>query len=278
MFDATYQSIICFFMTYLLFAPASANSHSGQSVDDRERMGVYVACATIVVVNLYVLINTYRWDWLMLLIVSISILLIWFWTGVYSAFRTSEQFYKAAPQVFGQLTFWAVSFLTVVLCLLPRFTAKVVQKIYFPLDVDIIREQVRQGRFKHLDDSGAKMFPPKVSSTTSSEITPPAHTNRNPNLPDDERPIYPPSIAPTTTTHGNPRSQTGSDGTEYTRHQPSPSIDRQTRPSFDRARPSFDRIRSSMDRVRPSFEASNDFTSAALLARIESSHSHRTCR
>ncbi|KAH0543184.1 hypothetical protein FGG08_002445 [Glutinoglossum americanum] len=278
MFDATYQSIICFFMTYLLFAPATSSSHSGQSVDDRERMGVYVACATIVVVNLYVLINTYRWDWLMLLIVAISILLIWFWTGVYSAFKSSEQFYKAAPQVIGQLTFWAVSFLTVILCLLPRFTAKVVQKIYFPLDVDIIREQVRQGRFKYLDDPGASAFPPKISSTASSEITQPAHPNRNPNLADDERPIYPPSIAPTTTTHGNPRSQTGSDGTEYTRHQPSPSMDRHTRPSYDRARPSFDRIRSSMDRVRPSFEASNDFTSAALLARIESSHSYGTSR
>ncbi|KAI9768961.1 MAG: hypothetical protein M1840_004557 [Geoglossum simile] len=274
MFDATYQSIICFFMAYLLFAPASSSSHSGQSVDDRERMGVYVGCATIVVVNLYVLINTYRWDWLMLLIVAISILLIWFWTGVYSAFKSSDQFYKAAPQVFGQPTFWAMSFLTVVLCLLPRFTAKAVQKIYFPLDVDIIRERVRQGEFKYLDDPAANVPSHKISSAASSEITQPARPHRIMNVPDDERPIYPPSIAPTTTTHGNSRSQAGSDGTDYTRHHPSRSIDRQTRPSFDRARPSFDRMRSSMDKCRPSFEASNDFTSAALLARIESSHSY----
>ncbi|KAH0563041.1 hypothetical protein GP486_002387 [Trichoglossum hirsutum] len=278
MFDATYQSLICFFMAYLLFAPASSTSHSGQNVDDRERVGVYVACATIVVVNLYVLINTYRWDWLMLLIVAISILLIWFWTGVYSAFQSSEQFYKAAPQVYGQLTFWAVSPLTVILCLLPRFTAKVVQKIYFPLDVDIVREQVRQGRFKYLDDPGMTTVPPKISSTASSEITQPVRSGNNRNLADDERPIYPPSIAPTTTTHGNPRSQTGSDGTEYTRHQPSPSMDRQTRQSYDRARPSYDRARSSVDRVRPSFEASNDFTSAALLSRIESSRSYRNSK
>jgi phospholipid-translocating ATPase len=46
-----------------------------------------------------------------------------------------------------------------------------------------------------------------------------------------------------------------------------------TRPSIDRARPSYDRVRRSMDRVRPSFEASNDFTSAARLSRIESTHS-----
>jgi phospholipid-translocating ATPase len=42
---------------------------------------------------------------------------------------------------------------------------------------------------------------------------------------------------------------------------------------MERPRPSYDRMRASMDRVRPSFEASNDFTSAARLARVESSHS-----
>jgi phospholipid-translocating ATPase len=42
--------------------------------------------------------------------------------------------------------------------------------------------------------------------------------------------------------------------------------------STDRMRRSFDRTRMSMDRVRPSFEATDDFTSAAMLTRMESSH------
>ncbi|KAL9131949.1 MAG: hypothetical protein Q9217_000229 [Psora testacea] len=272
MFDGIYQSLICFFMPYLLFAAANSVTGDGLSVNDSKRIGVYVACADIVVVNVYILLNTYRWDWLMLLLVSISILLIWAWTGAYTAFRASAQFYKAAPEVYGQLSFWVLTLLTVIICLLPRFSIKAFQKIYLPLDVDIIREQVRQGKFKHLDKYDAYGPPAKMTSTSSSDISQPLKAPPGKQTPfdDDERPIYPPSIAATGTTH-NPRSQTGSDGTDYTGHKR--SLERPTRPSFDRPRPSFDRLRSSMEQVRPSFEASNDFTSAALLSRMESSHS-----
>ncbi len=101
MLDGIYQSLICFFMVYLLFSPATFVTGNGLHVNDLERMGVYVGCAAIVVVNMYVLLNTYRWDWLILVLVIISILLIWFWTGVYTAFTSSARFYKAAPQVYG---------------------------------------------------------------------------------------------------------------------------------------------------------------------------------
>jgi len=276
--DGVYQSLMCFFMPYLLFAPATFNTSSGLNVDDNKRIGVYTASATIVVVNVYILLNTYRWDWLMLLLVSISILLIWFWTGVYTAASSSSQFYEAAPQVYGQLSFWVLLLLTVSVCLLPRFAVKSFQKIFLPLDVDIVREQIRQGKFKYLDKYEAYVPPGKLPSASSSNVSQPdkgAAGTQTP-LEDDERPIYPPSVAATGTTH-NPRSQNGSDGTDYTGHKPSlevprPSFDR-PRPSFDRPRPSFDRMRNSMDQIRPSYEASNDFTSAALLTRMESSHS-----
>ncbi len=273
MFDGIYQSLICFFMGYLLFAPANFVTSSGLNVNDRPRMGVYIACAIIVVVNVYILLNTYRWDWLMLLLVIISTLLIWFWTGVYTASTSAEQFYKAAPQVYGQLSFWVLSLLTIFACLLPRFVAKAYQKLYLPRDIDIIREQVRLGTFDYLDQYEAYVPPTtKVSSTASSDSSQPSKKpSKEPTpLADDERPIYPPSIAATGTTR-NPRSQTGSDGTEYTGHRL--SVDYPTRPSCERPRPSFDRLRTSIERIRPSYEASNDFTSAALLTRVESSHS-----
>ena len=272
MLDGIYQSVICYYMGYLLFAPAKFVTKNGLTVNDRPRMGVFIACATIVVVNVYVLMNTYRWDWLMVLLVAISILLIWFWTGVYTAFSSSLQFYKAAPQVFGQLSFWVMVLLTVAICLLPRFAAKAAQKIFRPRDVDIIREQVQQGKFDFLDQYEAYVPPTKLASATSSEVSEPIKSSKQSQKPleDDERPIYPPSVANTGTTY-NPRSQTGSDGTEYTGHRF--SVDLPQRPSFDRPRPSFERMRDSMDRIRPSFEASNEFTSAALLTRIESSHS-----
>ena len=272
MLDGIYQSVICFFMPYLLFAGSNFVTEDGRNINDNKRIGVYVACPTIAVVNTYVLMNTYRWDWLMLLLVAFSILLIFFWTGVYTAFTASQQFYKAAPEVYGQLTFWTLLLLTISICLLPRFSIKAFQKVFMPRDVDIIREQVSQGKFKFLDRFEAYVPPGKAPSAASSDVSAPMKsTTKTPDImADDERPIYPPSIAATGTTH-NPRSQNGSDGTNYTGHRT--SLERPTRPSFDRPRPSFERMRDSMDRIRPSYEASKDFTSAALLTRVESSHS-----
>jgi phospholipid-translocating ATPase len=271
MVDGIYQSVICFFMAYCLFFPANAVTDNGLSIDDRERFGAYVAPAAVIAINTYILLNTYRWDWLMILLVVVSILLVWFWTGVYSAFKSSEFFYKAAPQVFAQPTFWAVTALSVILSLLPRFCIKTIQKIYFPYDVDIVREQVRQGKFAYLDVGGSPEDSMSKESTTSSDIAKPSKHAYYPSVDEDQRPIYPPSVAATANTH-NTRSHAGSDGTDFTRHRTSIE-QRPVRPSMDRARPSFDRMRQSMDRIRPSFEQSNDFTSAALLTRLESSHS-----
>jgi phospholipid-translocating ATPase len=271
MLDGLYQSLILFYMAYCAFLPGNFVTGNGLNIDDRERFGVYIAVAAIFVINTYILLNTYRWDWLMVLLVVISILLVWFWTGVYSAFSSSDFFYKAASEVFGQATFWAVTCLSIIASLMPRFVVKATQKIYFPYDVDVVREQVRQGKFAYLDaGDGSENAMSKGSSTTSSDIAKPSKHSHYPSVDEDQRPIYPPSVAPTSTTH-NARSQNGSDGTEFTRHRP--SLEAHVRPSFDRVRPSFDRMRASMDRVRPSYEASNDFTSAALLTRLESSHS-----
>ncbi|KZF20825.1 P-type ATPase [Xylona heveae TC161] len=272
MLDGIYQSVICFYMGYLMFKPANFVTANGQNINDRQRIGIYVACATVVVANIYLLMNTYRWDWFTLLIMSISILLVWFWTGVYSAFTSTMTFYGAASEVFGQATFWAVTFLSVIICLLPRFSAKIVQKFYMPYDVDIVREQVKQGKFAYLDEKSAYTVQSNSESTASSdEIPKPAPINGNAYQNEDERPIYPPSVAATRTTH-NPRSQNGSDGTEYTGHRL--SLDPPVRTSVERpSRPSYERVRMSMDRMRPSFEASNDITSAAMLTRMESEYS-----
>ena len=277
MIDGIYQSVMCFFITYLSFAPASAVTKSGHAVDDPPQFGVYVGCATIFVVNVYILLNTYRWDWLMVLIVAISVLLVWWWTGVYSSFQDSGQFYKAAPHVYSQGSYWANFLLTATICLAPRFTAKAFQKLFRPRDIDIVREQVRQGKFKYLDDPEKLESSSKTTSTASSDVSNPTGPKHNPHLSEDRRPLYAPSVAATATTQ-DPRSQRGSDGHDPV--EPRESLDCHPYAAFDRPRPSYDRVRSSMDRMRPSFEASNDITSAALLTRMESSQcygrTHRT--
>ena len=291
MFDAAYQSLICFFMAYLLFAPASAVTANGLDLDERTRFGIFIGTAVIFVINTYVLMNTYRWDWLLVLLTAISILSIWFWTGVYSSFVGSDQFYKAAAEVFGTLSYWVTVLLTIIVCLLPRFASKAFQKVFKPYDVDIIREQEKQGRFRYLNDVSPDASPAKLTggeSANDSKSDGVANGKTHHFVDEDMRPIYPPSVAPTSKTAAttdrnsvNGSTHSFSTGNRLSSEMPAepqsmtePTHSRPVsfqRPlSLDRPRPSFDRVRTSMDMTRPSFEASNDFTSASLLMRLES--------
>lgn len=287
MADGVYQSAIAFFVMYEIFAPATFVTASGLDLAEYRRMGVYAATTAVCAANIYVLYNTYRWDWLMLLIVVVSTILVWTWTGIYTSFTSSAQFYKAGAEVYGTLNFWAYVLVATIMCLLPRFIFKAVQKIYFPLDVDIIREQVSQGKFDYLKGNDSYLPPPPdhKKSFVEPEVDADKYKAANAEPTDEDvRPIYPPSVAPTATTH-NPRSQNGSNSTDYTYRRSmeglpaAPRMSSEGRPlnSYEhRVRPSFDRARMSMDRVRPSFEQSNDFTSAAMLTRIESAHSRNS--
>lgn len=287
MMDGVYQSVMVFFIPYLLFIPSRPVSFSGLGLEDRLRFGAYIAHPAVLTINGYILINTYRWDWIMLLIVAISDLFIFFWTGVYTSFTSSGMFYHTAAQVYGEATFWAVFFIVPVICLFPRFAIKALQKVYWPYDVDIIREQARMGKFVHLDRSEAVeggSGSDEKGSQKSTESSKKAKHAAYGSVDEDLRPIYPPSTATRATTHI--RTQNGSDSTaNFTANRvsldvaaaaasrASLEVPMQGRPSGERARPSYDRMRMSMDRVRPSFEASSDFTSAARLSRIESSAS-----
>ncbi|KAG6037239.1 hypothetical protein E4U41_005245 [Claviceps citrina] len=274
MLDGVYQSVMVFFIPYLLFIPGKSVTVHGLGLEDRLRFGAYVAHPAILAINGYILMNTYRWDWLMLLIVVISDVFIFFWTGVYTSFTSSNYFYHTAAQVYGEATFWAVFFLVPVICLFPRFAIKALQKVYLPYDVDIVREQELMGKFSHLQDGAAADGGSEKASSkeTGSESPKRAKHAAYGSVDEDLRPIYPPSTATCATTHN--QTQNGSDSTtNFTANRISLDIPAHGRPSIERARPSYDRMRASMDRVRPSFEASNDFTSAARLSRIESSQS-----
>ncbi|KAI0019903.1 phospholipid-translocating P-type ATPase [Xylariomycetidae sp. FL0641] len=291
MFDGIYQSVISFFIPYLVFARTTAVTGNGLDMDERFRFGAYVAHPAVLTINLYILINTYRWDWLTLLILAISDLFIFFWTGVYTSSTYAQQFYDAAPQLYGEVSFWATFIITPIICIAPRYAIKALRKVYWPRDVDIIREQISQGKFDHVikekeEERDGEEAPGKssISSSSKSSKKKRRYPPQNVSVDEDLRPIYPPSVATQSVAGHNARSHNGSDGTNYTRHEHASSIDLPVsqpadippipvRPSFDRVRPSYDRMRASMDKVRPSYEATNEFTSAAMLNRLESTQS-----
>jgi phospholipid-translocating ATPase len=287
MADGLYQSVITFFIPYLVASNTPTIAGNGKDITERLRLGAYIAHPAVITINLYILINTYTWDWVTLLIITLSDLLIFFWSGVYTSSTFAMTFYGTAAQIYSELSFWIVLFLTPLICIAPRYASKALQKVFWPYDVDIIREQVTSGKFDKLtkgtQEQGSDVTKESLSSSSSSSRR--KHQPQQ-SVDEDLRPIYPPSIAGTSVAGHGPRSQRGSDGTNYTRHdismetpvdQPADLPDVPIRQSIDRVRPSYDRMRASMDRmdrgVRASFEASNDFTSAAMLSRFESTQS-----
>src|SRR6202022_1065120 len=123
-----YQSLMCFYLPYLLYYRGGFVTMSGLDLNSSREIGVFVVCGTITVVNLYIILNQQHWDWLFLLIVSLSVLSVWIWTGIYSAFKATPQFYQIAAHVFGTLSFWAFTLLMIVAFFLRRFALGKIHK------------------------------------------------------------------------------------------------------------------------------------------------------
>jgi phospholipid-translocating ATPase len=281
MLDGLYQSVLVFWLALFLFGPGNSVTTSGLDVADVKRVGVYVAGGAVLIVNLYVLFNTYRWDWLTVLINVISTLLFFFWTGAYTSSSASDYFYHAAAECFAQGSFWALVFSMVIICLLPRYTTKSGQQIFFPREVDTLRRQVKRGDYDYLKNYEDDLFPPnphkfKQSHSSSSS----AHPLRRG---DEEATIgtapgtatsaarlssEPPQMAENRLSVENQaNNKLRNSAVSSNRMSASP------RPSMDRSRTSYERARNSMDRMRPSFENSDHVTSAAMLTRMSSAGS-----
>lgn len=170
MADALYQSVISFFFPYLLYYITFPNAN-GLPLDHRFLVGVFVTAISCIACNLNILLHQYRWDWLSVLIVAISILLIFIWTGLWTVTTYAGEFYKAAPQVFGTLSFWLCSLIGVLICLIPRFFYDFLQKLYWPKDIDVIRECCKIGNFDAYPDDYDPTDPNKVKiSQYGSEV------------------------------------------------------------------------------------------------------------
>lgn len=171
MVDALYQSVISFFFPYLMYCKGFQNLQ-GLPLDHRFWMGISVICISCISCNIYILSHQYRWDWLSLLIVALSILVVYGWTGIWTSSMQSGEFYKAASQAFGSASVWACTFIGVLICLIPREFYDFVKKIYWPADVDIIRECVRRGDFDPYPDNYDPTDPerPKISNYTSETL------------------------------------------------------------------------------------------------------------
>lgn len=138
--DAIYQSAVCFFFVYSIFFNGTFYSYNGIDLAFRQGMGVLACTTAVFTCNLYVLLNQYRWDFCSLGLNLFSDGFFFLWTCVYSEFVTSNFFYKTGTTVIGTAVYWAYFCLSLCTTTMPRFVYTAVQRIWYPTDVDIIRE------------------------------------------------------------------------------------------------------------------------------------------
>lgn len=171
MLDGIYQSVVSFFFPYLMYYKGFPDM-GGLVLDHRYWIGVVVTSIACISCNIYILFHQYRWDWWSSLFIFISIILVYFWTGVWTTPLYSEEFYKAAQQIFGNLDYWICTIVGVLVCLLPRFLYDFVQKFYHPYDIDIIRECWKNGDFDAYPEDYDPTDPnkPKISDYSKGQM------------------------------------------------------------------------------------------------------------
>lgn len=172
MADGIYQSAISFFFPYLMYRTGFCGMN-GRQIDHRFWMGVVVTCIACISCNIYILFHQYRWDWLSGAIFAFSVLVIYFWTIVWSSVvNSAQEFYGAGAQLFQNATFWACTFIGVIICLMPRFVFDLVQKTVWPKDIDLVRECVQRGDFDAYPQDYDPTDPnrPKISKYTNETV------------------------------------------------------------------------------------------------------------
>ncbi|KAI8085080.1 uncharacterized protein BX664DRAFT_338483 [Halteromyces radiatus] len=138
-FDAIYQSAICFGIPYMLFIVGKMNRH-GYDTEGVYELGTFIAGIAVVVANALVGFTIFSYTWVMVLVIVVSSATFFIWTGVYAQFLTFN--FYGEDILFRDGSFWLCLVITFVICMLPRFVTKYYLHMDQPFDNDIVRELV----------------------------------------------------------------------------------------------------------------------------------------
>ncbi|AHY75722.1 ADI_G0017490.mRNA.1.CDS.1 [Saccharomyces cerevisiae] len=279
MLDGLYQSIICFFFPYLVYHKNMIVTSNGLGLDHRYFVGVYVTTIAVISCNTYVLLHQYRWDWFSGLFIALSCLVVFAWTGIWSSAIASREFFKAAARIYGAPSFWAVFFVAVLFCLLPRFTYDSFQKFFYPTDVEIVREMWQHGHFDHYPPGYDPTDPnrPKVTKAGQhgEKIIEGIALSDNLGGSNYSRDSVVTEEIPMTFMHGEDGSPSGYQKQETWMTSPKETQDLLQSPQFQQAQ-TFGRgpstnVRSSLDRTREQMIATNQLDNRYSVERARTS-------
>ncbi|KAI8335810.1 hypothetical protein BC941DRAFT_64273 [Chlamydoabsidia padenii] len=138
-FDAIYQSAICFGVPYLIFIGGKM-SRSGYDTEGVYELGTFIAGIAVIIANALVGFTIFSWTWVMVLVIVISSATFFIWTGIYAQIMTFT--FYGEDILFREGAFWLCLIITFAICMLPRFITKYYLHMERPFDNDIIREIV----------------------------------------------------------------------------------------------------------------------------------------
>ncbi|KAH7868232.1 phospholipid-transporting ATPase 1 [Lentinula edodes] len=206
--DGLYQSIVVFFIPYLVWTLGIAVSWNGKTIESLSDFGTTASVAAILAANSYVGINTNYWTVITWIVIFGSTISMMLWITVYSFFFSSD-FINEVIILFGELTFWTTVIFSAAVALAPRFIIKFINSAYFPLDKDIIRESWVRGDLKdQLGIGHRKGNRQKDISVSALEAAPMFHDAHNRSASEISQNPYEPTLTSSPGTGGVPLRHT----------------------------------------------------------------------
>ncbi|KAI8085885.1 uncharacterized protein B0P05DRAFT_534105 [Gilbertella persicaria] len=186
-FDAIFQSSVCFFFPYILLLGGPIDPQ-GRDQNGMYEFGTIVSSIVVIVANLFVMTSLYSFTWIQILVISLSILVYYAIVCIYAQFNSF--IFAGHDILFGTGFYWMILILTICTCYIPRIAAKHYLHQYHPYDNDIVRERelvLHNGRTSQAITKGSSLETkteqedaPKASNTIVETDPEPKVTRRRP--------------------------------------------------------------------------------------------------
>ncbi|CEH17441.1 phospholipid-translocating p-type atpase [Ceraceosorus bombacis] len=175
--DGMYQAAACFFVAWAAWFYFPAVMADGKSLDALTAMGTTVGTSCVIAANLYCGLALKNWSIIIWVVIALSNLAFFIWIAIYSAPAWGNTFSPTAFILFQTIQFWAIVLLSVLVCLLPRYTWNAWQSSFHPTEIDIVRQgwiagdmKQRLGIKSHKARKGNGRHGEKASYTDSPDI------------------------------------------------------------------------------------------------------------
>ena len=135
--EGVYQSIICYYVMYFTFHDSNTDPNAYEV--NKDAMGTFLAHSVIFAVNTSAIFALSSWTVTAWAFYFITIMM-WVAYAVGFSFDVKSDTFGVTMTFLNNRSYYLGIIFCVILCLLPRITAKFIQQYLWPTDLDIIQE------------------------------------------------------------------------------------------------------------------------------------------